>query len=98
MMGSGGKYRGMRPGGTSGSRGMAGRPAVAAFEVSASVYSVSLKRPVGFVSMQYDGPSLEDALQRMSKRLGLVLPSSRCGGWDWKAKVDDARIRALIEQ
>jgi hypothetical protein len=97
MGGGGGKYRGMRPGGVNGGRGMARAAPVAAFEVSASLYSVSQKRAVGFVAMQYDGPTMDDALQRMATRLGVALPSSRCGGWDWKAKVDDGRIRALTE-
>jgi hypothetical protein len=95
---SGGKYRGARPGGSTG-RGMA--PATntnAAFEVSASVYSVTAHRSVGMLAMGYDGASLDEALQRMAARLGLALPQSTCGGWDWsKAAVDDAKIRELIE-
>ena len=102
MMGGGasGKYRGAQPGGAGGAnggRGMARPNAVAAFEVSASLYSVSQKRAVGFVTMQYDGPTQDDALQRMARKLGVSLPSARCAGWDWKTKVDDNRIRTLIE-
>ena len=98
MTGGGGRYRGARPGGVNGGRGMPRAPAIASFEVSVSFYSVSQKRAVGLLALQYEGTSLDDALQRMAQKLGLTLPSARCAGWDWKAKVDDARIRALIEQ
>jgi len=94
----GGRYRGSRPGGVNGGRGMPKAPAIASFEVSVSFYSVSQKRAVGLVALQYDGTSMDDALQRLANKLGLALPSARCAGWDWKAKVDDARIRALVEQ
>ena len=96
----GGKYRGARPGGVNGGRGMPKAPAIASFEVSVSFYSVSEKKAVGMLALQYEGTSQDDALQRMAQRLGLptFLPSARCAGWDWKAKVDDQRIRALIEQ
>jgi hypothetical protein len=94
----GGKYRGSRPGGVNGGRGMPKAPAAAAFEVSVSFYSVSQKRAVGMLALQYDGTSQDDALQRMAAKLGLALPSAKCATWDWKAKVDDSRIRALIEQ
>jgi hypothetical protein len=94
----GGKYRGSRPGGVNGGRGMPKAAPVAAFEVSVSFYSVSQKRAVGLVALQYDGTSMDEALQRMAQRLDLSLPAARCAGWDWKTKVDDGRIRALIEQ
>jgi hypothetical protein len=94
----GGKYRGARPGGVNGGRGMPKAPAIASFEVSVSFYSVSQKRAVGLLALQYEGTSQDEALQRMAQKLGLTLPSARCAGWDWKAKVDDNRIRALIEQ
>ena len=67
-------------------------------EVSASLYSVPEKRSVGMLAMQYDGASLDEALQRMAAQLGMALPGATCGGWDWKAQIDDKRIRALIEQ
>lgn len=92
---SGGKYRGMRSG-TGGTRGMS-RPANAAFEISASFYSVSQKKAVGFVAMRYDGTSLEEAFQRMAAKVAAAVPGSTCAGWDWKAQVDDNRIRALGE-
>ena len=94
----GGKYRGSRPGGVNGGRGMPKAAAIASLEVSVSFYSVSQKRAVGMLALQYEGTSLDEALQRMGQKLGLALPSATCAGWDWKAKVDDTRIRALIEQ
>jgi hypothetical protein len=96
MGASGGKYRGMRPGSGGNVRGL-GRPTNAAFEVSASFYSVSEKKAVGFVAMQYDGTSLDEAFQRMSAKVAAAVPGSACAGWDWKAQVDDNRIRALTE-
>jgi hypothetical protein len=94
----GGRSRGMRPTGSQGTRGMARPSATGAFEISASLYSVGQKRSVGLLAMRYDGISADDALQRMATRLALALPGATCGGWDWKAKVDDHRIRALIEE
>jgi hypothetical protein len=95
-----GKYRGSRPGGGSyGSRGMpAAARGPAALEVSASLFSVSQRKSVGYVAMQYDGQSADEALTRMATRLGVAIPGSSCGGWDWNAKVDDKRIRELAGQ
>jgi hypothetical protein len=98
-MGAGsGKYRGMRPGGMGRTRGMQ-RPssAGAAFEVSASLYSVRDKRSVGLIAMQYDGASMDEAFQRMAAKLTGAIPGSTCGGWDWKAGPDEHRIRELAE-
>jgi hypothetical protein len=66
-----------------------------AFEMSASLYSVAEKKSVGVVTLEYDGKSVEDAVARLAQRLGQELPGSRCGGWNWDVKVDDARIREL---
>jgi hypothetical protein len=79
-------------------RGMPRASTAASFEVSALLYSVPEKRSVGMVTLQYDGASLDEALQRMAARLGATLPGATCAGWNWKARVDDKRIRALIEQ
>jgi hypothetical protein len=95
-----GKYRGSRPTGSSyGRAGMAahGR-GPAALELSASLYSVSQKKSVGFVAMAYDGPSADEALQRMAAKLGQAVPGSTCAGWDWKGKVDADHIRGLAAQ
>jgi hypothetical protein len=98
MGAGGGKYRGMRPSGSGATRGMQRPSSVgAAFEIAASFYSVSQKRSVGVVSLQYDGASLDEAFQKMSEKLGGAVPGSTCGGWDWKTQVDDTHIRSLIE-
>jgi hypothetical protein len=93
-----GKYRGMRPGASSmgGSRGMRAAPAgPAAFEISASLFSVSQHKSVGLVSMAYDGPSADDAIQRMKAKLAAAIPGATCGGWDWKTPIDENHIREL---
>jgi hypothetical protein len=96
-MSGGSKYRGSRQSTTPG-RGMATPTNTnAAFEVSASFYSVSGRRSVGVVAMGYDGPSLDEALQRMAAKLGMTLPQSTCGGWNLEAHLDEAKIRELIE-
>ncbi len=94
----GGKYRGSRPGGVNGGRGMPKANPIASFEVSVSFYSVSQKRAVGLLALQYEGTSQDEALQRFAQKLGAALPGATCATWDWKAKVDEGRIRALIEQ
>jgi hypothetical protein len=71
--------------------------ATAALEVSVSLFSVPEKRSVGVVTLQYDGASLDEALQRFAARLGAALPGATCAGWNWKVQLDDKRIRALIE-
>lgn len=95
-----GKYRGARPTGqTYGRAGMAAaNRGPAAFELSASIYSVSQKKSVGLVAMAYDGPSADDALARMATKLAQTVPGSTCAGWDWKGKVDAGRIRELDAQ
>jgi hypothetical protein len=69
----------------------------AALEMSASLFSVKEHRSVGMVSMAYSGPSVEDAVQKLAARLGEELPGSSCVAWNWGAKVDDQRIRELVE-
>ncbi len=79
------------------SSGGMGKPldASAAFEMTASLYSVADKKAVGIVTLAYDGKSVDDAIAQLAARLGQELPGSRCGGWNWDAKVDEQRIREL---
>lgn len=70
----------------------------AAFEMVASLYSVTEKKAVGIITLDYDGKSVEDAIAKLAARLGQELPGSRCGGWNWDAKVDEQRIRELDAQ
>jgi hypothetical protein len=68
-----------------------------AFEMSASLYSVRAHRAVGMVSMKYAGRSVDEAIAHLAAKMGEGLPGSRCAGWDWKARVDGAHIRELID-
>jgi hypothetical protein len=68
------------------------------FEMSASLFSVSLHRSVALVAMQYAGSSVDDAVAKLAAKLGATIPGSTCGGWNWDAPVDDHRIRELVEQ
>jgi hypothetical protein len=95
-----GKYRGMG-GGMPASRPTRGTfpgKLPAQLEMSAILYSVADKKPVGAIDMQYDGPSLDDALARMAAKFNEAMPGSACGAWDWTAQVDDNRIRELSQQ
>jgi len=69
----------------------------ASFEMSASLFSVRDHRSVGLVSMQYSGPSVDDAVSKLAAKLGVELPGSTCSGWNWGAQVDEHRIRELSE-
>jgi hypothetical protein len=68
-----------------------------ALEVSASLYSVSLHRSVALVEMSYLGSSLDDALAQLTTKLRASFPGSTCGAWNWSVKVDDQKVRALVE-
>jgi hypothetical protein len=70
----------------------------AAFEMSASLYSVSMHQSVGIVSLQYSGPTVDDAVARMAARLGIEIPASTCGGWNLSVPIDEHRIRGMVEQ
>ena len=93
---SGGKYRGMRPGGAT-ARGMSRANTTAALEMSASFYSVSQKRSVGLVSLEYDGTSIDEAFEKFSAKVASSVPGSTCGGWDFKTPVDEKKIRELSQ-
>jgi hypothetical protein len=100
------RYRGAGSvGGPSGGRGPTGamrRPQAladgASFEMSASLFSVRDHKSVGLVALAYSGQSVDDAVAKLAARLGVELPGSTCAGWDWSAKIDDQRIRELVER
>ena len=49
--------------------------------IKASLYSVKLRRSVARVGMKYDGPSLDDAVSRLSEELGTLMPGATCRPW-----------------
>jgi hypothetical protein len=69
-----------------------------ALEVSASLFSVAQHRSVALVAMKYYGDSLPDALGQLTGRLRATVPGSTCGAWNANVRVDDQRIRALVER
>jgi hypothetical protein len=66
-------------------------------DLSASFYSVADRKPVGLVTMQYTGATLDDALAKFTGRLASMLPGARCGGWEWTASIDPEAIRRSID-
>jgi hypothetical protein len=84
--------QGMR-GATSGMRRVENRDAL---EMSATLYSKSLKRTVGLVGMSYTGKSADEGLKTFAARLRSALPASPCAGWG-ELKVDEAAIHAIQE-
>jgi len=66
-------------------------------DLSASLFSVALRRSVGLVTMQYYGASVDDAVAKFAERLAATLPEARCDGWDWTAKIDPDAIRRSMD-
>lgn len=66
-----------------------------ALEMSASIYSVRLKRSVGSVAMKYTGASAKDALHKFSQKLAESLQGTHCIGWKSDAWPSPESIRAL---
>jgi hypothetical protein len=100
MPGGSNKFRGASMNSTGPRSGGAMRRPLAdgaALEMSASLFSVSEHRSVGMVSMAYSGASVDEAVQKLAARLGEELQGSSCVAWNWGAKVDDQRIRELVE-
>ena len=68
-----------------------------ALDLAALLYSVSEKRSVGQISLEYTGHSLDDAWAKFAERLRESLPGASCAGWSWEGKVDVERVRKLGE-
>lgn len=51
--------------------------------MTASFYSVRLRRGVARMSMTYEGPSAEDAVTHFAAELAKVVPGSTCRGFRW---------------
>jgi hypothetical protein len=52
-------------------------------ELSASLYSVKLRRAVGRITLLYSGTSMDEAVTQFSAKLAEELPGSTCHGWAW---------------
>jgi hypothetical protein len=54
-----------------------------ALELSASLYSIRLQKPVARLSMSYTGTSIEEAVRRFGTEVGTMMPGSTCRGWSF---------------
>ncbi|APR77867.1 Hypothetical protein A7982_03214 [Minicystis rosea] len=50
-------------------------------ELSASLYSVKLKRSVGRIAMRYSGSNIDEAVTLFAQKIGAELPGSTCREW-----------------
>jgi hypothetical protein len=66
-------------------------------DIVASLFSVSQRRSVAEIAMQYSGETVDDALTKFAQRLAITLPGATCSGWDWSTQVDPERIRRSAE-
>jgi hypothetical protein len=55
-------------------------------ELSASLYSVKLKRSVGRISLLYEGTSVDEAVTLFANRLREELGGSTCRDWAWTGR------------
>jgi hypothetical protein len=67
-------------------------------EISASVFSIRLHRPLALISMTYSGTRRDDAIDGFRRKLETSMPGAVCAGWDRAIEVDDQRIREKLEQ
>jgi hypothetical protein len=66
-------------------------------QLSAELFSVAQGRSVAVIDMQYSGDSVDEAERQFAARVAQLFPAITCKGWDWSAKVDPDRIRALAD-
>ncbi|HEY2509571.1 MAG TPA: hypothetical protein VGI39_01825 [Polyangiaceae bacterium] len=69
-----------------------------AYELVASIYSVSDKKSVGLVHLGYIGGNANEALSQFSEKLKSAFPGARCGTWQWDGKVSEDKIRSIKEE
>ncbi len=76
-----------------------GKPAGSkdALDLAALLFSVSEKRSVGQVSLEYTGSHFDEAVTKFTAKLRESLPGAACAGWSWDGKVDVERVRKLGE-
>jgi hypothetical protein len=68
---------------------------VSVFEMTASFYSVSMKRSVAAVTMKYTGPREEDAIQLFADKLRSFVPNATCVGFRRDLPLEEDRVRSL---
>jgi hypothetical protein len=94
------------PAGGSGRGGMVGRRGVQgggmrrveernALEMSATLYSKTLRRTVGVIAVSYTGKSADEALKRFAEKVRSVVPHV-CAGWGELHVTEDA-IKSIEE-
>lgn len=82
----GGGGRGQRAGGL-GAAGTVRGDSGDGFHVRATLFSVSERRTVANIEMNYSGTNLGEALMAFRARLEAELPGAHCAGWDWSKPV-----------
>ncbi len=58
------------------------------FELSASLFSVSLHKLVAQIDLRYTGEDLDEAMDAFTKKLRALAPGAACVGWTWEAPQD----------
>lgn len=67
-------------------------------EVSASLFSVPLRRSVASVVERYAGKSADEAIANLEQKLREGIPGAGCAGWDFDTHpVDASRVHELPE-
>lgn len=59
---------------------------------------MSQHRSVGIVAMRYRGTSLPEALAQLATKLRAAVPGASCAAWNASVRLDDQRIRELVER
>lgn len=68
------------------------------FEMSASLYSVRLRRSVALLTMAYEGRDVDAAIAKFGERLAEEIPISACLGWNGDVAMDEEKIKNLKEE
>jgi hypothetical protein len=63
-----------------------------AFELSALLFSKSEHRSITRVALRYTGASFDEAVAKLTERMGTELHGMTCGAWSFDAPVDPARV------
>jgi hypothetical protein len=97
-MGGGGRGGGGgMPGNRAPHEALSSRVSTDALDLSASLFSVSARRSVGLVAMEYSGSSADEAIAELAAKLAQTLHGASCTGWSWDTKLDVGHIRQMRE-